>query len=151
MKPNLAEEWLNIQFIAKRSEAVGSFLVGPFIVILLMILSRISLFDKWDWPIALIIVLSIHSLGAISCALILNASARNARRISLERLTRKRLQDPRNDWEDHQFSLVIEDIKNIKQGAFAPLTQQPYLHAFIMPFGGIGTAALIELLMTHFA
>ena len=140
----IPEECLNIQLIAKRTEVVGSFVLYPFIVIFLMILSRINLFDKWDWPVSLVLVLSINSICAISCAFILRRSAKEAKDTTVENLKRKRLQAEGNDTRVQQLSLIIQEIENLKRGAFARLSQQPALRAILMPFGGLGTAWLLE-------
>lgn len=140
----IPEECLNIQLMAKRTEVVGSFVLYPFIVIFLMILSRINLFDKWDWPVSLVLVLSINSICALSCAFILRRSAKEAKDTTMEYLKRKKLQAEGDDTRVQQLSLIIQEIESLKRGAFAPLSQQPALRAILMPFGGLGTAWLLE-------
>jgi hypothetical protein len=47
-----------------------------------------------------------------------------------------------------QIQLLMERIRNTKEGAFAPLSQQPALQALLLPFGGLGGVQLIEYLMS---
>ncbi len=140
------EEWLGIDFIADRTEFVGSLLIGPFIVLFFMILSRVSLFDRWDWPVSLIIILSFNSLFAIFCVLFLNQSARRIRGEVIQRLKERRLREAGDTWKRAQLDLIVQEIDQIQRGAFAPVLQQPVLRAVLVPLGGIGTAVLLDFL-----
>jgi hypothetical protein len=50
-----------------------------------------------------------------------------------------------------QIKLLMERIRNTREGVFAPITEQPALHALLLPFGGFGGAQLIEYLMNFVA
>jgi hypothetical protein len=131
------EEWLDIRMIAKRTQVVGALIVGPFVVLFFMILSRISLFDRWDWPISLIIIFGFHSILAISAVILLNRAAKRAKGTSLERLGACRVRLKDDEDEVRKIDILIDEIEKIEQGAFAPLSRQPVLRAFLVPFGGI--------------
>ena len=45
-----------------------------------------------------------------------------------------------------QINILMERIRNNREGAFAPLAQQPALQALLLPFGGYGSVQLIEYL-----
>ncbi len=47
-----------------------------------------------------------------------------------------------------QINLLMERIRNNREGAFAPVSQQPALQALLLPFGGLGGMQLIEYLMS---
>ncbi len=47
-----------------------------------------------------------------------------------------------------QITLLMERIRNTREGALAPLSQQPALQALLLPFGGYGSVQLIEYLMS---
>ncbi len=138
------EEWLGIDFIADRTEFVGSLVVAPFLVLFFMILSRMNLFDRWDWPASLIIILSFNSFFAIFCVLFLNRSARRIRAEVTQSLKELRLKKGGDENTKKQLDLIIKEIEEIKRGAFAPVMQQPVLRAFLVPLGGIGTAVLLD-------
>ncbi len=161
LPPNLQDEWLDMQIIGRRTQAVGELIYFPFVILLLMIVSRSSFFDRWDWPPALILVLSINAALAIYSVFQLRAAAEKARRVSLERLRQKlvrvfhensrparagaapsRRGMPKNSAEEIRF--LIAEIENYKQGAFAPLSHQPVVGALLMPFGGAGVLAVFE-------
>ncbi len=46
-----------------------------------------------------------------------------------------------------QIKLLMERIRNTREGVFAPVTEQSALRALLLPFGGFGGAQLIEYLM----
>jgi len=143
-------EWLAIRLIARRTEVVGSVVVGPFVVLFLLIISRLSYFDRWDWPLSLIAIMGINSLYAILAAAILRRSAERTRAIALDRLRQGRVRClAANDDRGVRLSdRLLGEIESIQRGAFAPLTQQPVMRAFLVPLGGIGTAAFLEFLAT---
>jgi hypothetical protein len=40
------------------------------------------------------------------------------------------------------FDKLIAEIRSLKKGAFAPLTEQPFIRAIIYPSGGLGLLAV---------
>lgn len=47
-----------------------------------------------------------------------------------------------------QIQFLMEDIRNTREGALAPLSHQPALQALLLPFGGYGGVQLIEYMMS---
>ena len=43
-----------------------------------------------------------------------------------------------------QIKLLMDRIRNTREGIFAPIIEQPALRALLLPFGGFGGAQLIE-------
>ena len=56
-----------------------------------IIISRNGFFDRWDWPVWLILVLGVNSAYAIYSVLVLRRAAEKARHDALERLNEKLL------------------------------------------------------------
>jgi hypothetical protein len=48
------------------------------------------------------------------------------------------------------FDELIAEIRALKKGAFALLTQQPFIHAIIFPSGGLGLLAVGQRLLDIF-
>lgn len=69
-------EYLDIRFIAMRTEVVGNVIYLPFIIYFLIIISRISLFDNWDWPVGLLIILASNVALALLAAILLRRARR---------------------------------------------------------------------------
>ena len=48
---------------------------------------------------------------------------------------------------EEMFDELIAEIRGLKKGAFAPLTQQPFIHAIIFPSGSVGLLAVGQRLL----
>lgn len=148
-------EWMTIQFIGKRTKAVGQMIYYPFAVLFLLIISRYGFFDAWSWPASLIIVQGLNVSFALFSALHLRREAEHARRRALhrlnERLSRELAPAPDGKGKSRveQIRLVIRLIENNEEGAFAPLSNQPVIGALAMPFGGASIMAAIEFFALH--
>ena len=46
-----------------------------------------------------------------------------------------------------QIGILTTLIRETRRGPFAPLSQQPFMQAVLLPFGGYGGVQLIEYLM----
>jgi hypothetical protein len=42
---------------------------------------------------------------------------------------------------------LIAQVRNLRQGAFAPFFEQPLVQAILVPLGGAGGVQLVEYLM----
>jgi hypothetical protein len=138
-----------VSLIARRTAKVGELIYYPFLVLFLMIVSRISYFDDWDWPPALVLVLGANAAYAITCALSLRGAAERARRKALDRL-----QDYQHDYaaaagqatKADASRRTADEVREMREGAFALLSRHPILGAVLLPSGGIGIWALVEFL-----
>ena len=150
VKNDSGREWIDIQFVAKRTEAVGKLVYYPFVVLVLLIVARSSLFDQWYLPYGLAAVFALSLLFTIAVAIQLRRSAEHARAISLQRLFRLRLQHlgtrKTSDAVQKQTEAIIAEISAIRTGAFRPFTEQPLVQAILIPLGGYGGISLIEYL-----
>jgi hypothetical protein len=157
-------DWIDIKFVAARTKTVVKLIYYPFIIIFLMIISRSHFFDAWDWPWGLRIVVTLNAAYAFFCAACLRVSAEKARAASLERLREKlaavRAGKMENDEKgtgavalqksdlENGIKELINEIKGIEEGAFAPWSRQPLVGALIMPFTGAGLVAWLQYLAT---
>jgi len=141
-------EWLGIQFIAKRTEAVGRLIFYPFIVLFLMIVSRNSFFDHFDWPISLLLLFGLLAAYAIVCVITLRNSAEKARKQAIRQLKEKLIvvQAAGDENKAKPITYTLAEIAAIEGGAFAPFSQHPVLKALAMPFGGAGLLTLLDYL-----
>jgi hypothetical protein len=144
MKAEDLREWLALDFIAKRTEAIGRLVYFPFIVIFLMIISRSTYFDGWDMPVGLFVVIVFSALYAVLCAFVLRKTAEQTRQAALsslqERLTK--LAGTDRERESRQLELLMERIQHIRKGAFRPWRQQPVVKALFWFIGGTSIAGL---------
>lgn len=139
---------IDLELIADRTEVVGSLILYPFVVLFLMIVSRASFFDNWDWPVGLLLILGMSSAYALACAVVLRRAAEKARQKTIEHL-RANLYEAIGDGETaraEQIRLLIDEAREMHRGAFSHWTRHPVVKAVLLPFSGVGVLALIELL-----
>ncbi|MDJ0860628.1 MAG: hypothetical protein QNJ82_00135 [Gammaproteobacteria bacterium] len=137
-------EWLGIEFIARRTEAIGGLIYFPFIVIFVLIISRSTYFDRWNMPTGLAIVIAASALYAVVAALTLRRSAEHARGEALrsisDRITKAAGTD--NEGRVRQLELLKERIAENRRGAFRPWRQQPVMKVLFWFIGGASLAGL---------
>jgi hypothetical protein len=147
LHPDDLADYLDIQFIARRTAVVSKLIYYPFVVLALLILSRLPVFDNWDWPLGLLLLMSVSSLYAIWAAFTLRSAAERARKQVLGRLRDRYLtcvsggKDPQRGTA---LKELIEEVASVRTGAFAPISQHPVLGALLLPSGGLGVWALVE-------
>jgi hypothetical protein len=151
MNPEDVEDWLDVKLIAERTELIGRMIFYPFTVLTIMILSRLNFFDRWDWPVSLLLIMSMNAVYAFATSIILRRSAENARGKALENLRRKVIayRASTDKGRADQLELIAREVENIREGAFRPWAQHPLVAALLIPTGGLGTWTLLEALATR--
>ncbi len=138
--------WMVIRLIARRTEVVGNLIFYPFLVWFIIFVSRLRYFDNWRTPIGLAIVISMSAVLAWSCAFMLRRAAERLRTDILERLATGGHAAGLPD-RDHQERLqhLIEEVKAMQRGAFAPYYNNPLVHSLLVPLGGFGGMQLLDI------
>ena len=156
MDPAYLDYWLDIRFIAHRTEAVGKLIYYPFLILFLMVISRNRYFDNWDIPLGLVILLTLSLMYAISSACLLRSAAEHARQMAVQNLKEKFVALKGNTNGEkvtgqsaEQLELTIKEIESISEGAFRPFTQHPVFRAIALPTGGYGVLMLIEYFLIN--
>jgi hypothetical protein len=85
------DEWIGVNLIGERTKVIGKLIFYPFVVLFLVIVSRYQFFDRWDWPILLILVFGFNSAYALYAVWVIRRSAENARREAIGKLKHKLL------------------------------------------------------------
>jgi hypothetical protein len=141
-------EWMLVHLIASRSDAVGRLIFYPFIIWFILFISRINYFDNWQTPIGLAVVISMGAVYAWSAVFVLRRSAEKARTDAICRLASQlvgALAEEKPDQDKvKRIEFVLQEVKSIREGAFAPFSQHPAVQALFVPFGGVGGLYLIE-------
>ena len=157
---DIAIEMLKLKLIVDWSKVVDVLIFLPFIVLSLSIISRSSFFDRWSMPLELAFFIVLTALTALSSAIRLRRSAKNARSAALENLQEKyqmRLNEegknkafsnarvgPSSNMMSERIKNIMDEIRNISAGPFKPLAQHPIVTSLAMPFGGVGGLYLID-------
>ncbi len=152
--PPLTEKELSayheIFFVAQRTQVVAPLVWYPLIVLTLMIVARSSFFDNWTWPASVVLIYAIIAALALGSAILLRRSAEQLREIALNDLRRFRLIGREIEAKRHMFDELIAEIRDLKTGAFAPLTEQPFIRAILFPGGSLGLLAVGQRLLDSF-
>jgi hypothetical protein len=139
---------LDVNVIAAWTKGIKGLVYLPFIVIGMLFVSRASFFDNWDLPVGLLIIFLLVVAIAVAACLILRSTAERIRTEALTVLGRWLIRETGATGESvsraGQLRLVIEDIRSLRGGAFAPLMQQPVIKALLLPLSGAGGIAILE-------
>jgi hypothetical protein len=142
-------DWIDIQFTAELTESVGSMAYYPFGVLTLMVISRNKIFDHWDMPVGLLLVYLVCAGLVLGSKLYLRHVSMDARdevARQLEKLLLALGGIPTESARtvEKQLGQTIARTKALRQGAYLPLTQEPVIQAFMLPFGGWGGITLLQ-------
>jgi hypothetical protein len=129
---------------------VNRLIFYPVIIWLLLFISRWPYFDNWTTPPALAGVIAMSAIFTWSCAIFLNRAAEKLRLqilalLSIDLVHLESDSSP-NSARQSLVKSIIEEVKNIKQGAFTPFFQNPVVQALFVPFGGVGGLTLLDFL-----
>ena len=89
VSPGFAMEVLNIKLIASRTDSISRLIYNPFLVLFLMIISRITYFDHWDLPLGLSIIFLLNALYLVYCAIVMRRTTVTARDAAIDRLEKE--------------------------------------------------------------
>jgi hypothetical protein len=152
--PPLDEEELSayheIFFVAQRTQAVAPLIWYPLLVLTLLVVARSSFFDNWTWPASLLLISAITAAWALGSAILLRRAAEQLRETALNDLRRFRLLGREVAAKRETFDELIAEIRDLKTGAFAPLTDQPFMRAVLFPGAGLGLLAVGQRLLDIF-
>jgi hypothetical protein len=155
----LLDHWIDLEFLAERTQAINRLIYYPFILLSLMLLSRSSAFDDWTMPLSGKVLAVLGALIALCGPVALRTAVERSRTAALRDLDMALIQasslkpQPAATATDgfgppclHQLELLRERIIRLNDGAFAPYSQQPLLKALVLPFITVGGTSLLELL-----
>src|SRR5438046_4897545 len=144
--PPLTEKELSayheIFFVALRTQVVAPLIWYPLIFLTLLVVACSSFFDNWTWPASLILIYAITAAWALGSAILLRRAAEQLRETALNDLRRFRLIGHEVDAKRQTFDELIAEIRDLKTGAFAPLTDQPFIRAVLFPGACLGLLAV---------
>lgn len=148
---SLLDDWIDARLLAEHTAKLGPLIFCPFILLALLLIARSRLFDNWAPSGIVLFALVTYLLWAVIVATMLNIGAEIARRDALDsmRADLRWMEGAGKEYEGlvKQYKSVIEDVENLRQGAFAPFFEQPLLRAVLVPLGGVGGIQLLEYFM----
>jgi hypothetical protein len=151
--------WLDIRFIARLTEGVGTLVCLPSVILLLLLSARLPYFDRWGFPLLLLAIYAIPTAYILGLMAWLQLAARRARATALFHLNRMleeaalEMGPPRSGkakaGKERQARLewMITAIEDLREGAFRPFAENPIVHALLIPSGGAGMLAVLTYLL----
>jgi hypothetical protein len=152
--PPLTDEELSayheIFFVAERTQVVARLIWYPLVALSLAFVARSSFFDNWTWTISLVVIFALNAAWPIGSAVLLRRAAEQLRDAALSNLQLSRIKGRAIEGKREMFDELIAEIRSLKKGAFAPLTEQPFVRAIIVPSGGLGLLAIAQRFLGSF-
>ncbi|OEZ61778.1 hypothetical protein [Duganella sp. HH105] len=160
-------DWIDLEFIARRTRCVTRLIYCPFIVLSLFLVSRRPIFDHWHMPVTGIVLAVLGAAISLGCAVALRYAAEAARSGAVKKLRDEIMRAngvapaaprrpmssgallvnrarPLEPPKPAQLTLLLERIEHLHEGAFAPFWQQPLLKAVLLPFAAFGGTSMLD-------
>lgn len=150
LPPRLLDHWIDLQFAARRTRVVTRLIYYPFIVLSLLLVARHRAFDDWELP-WLLIGMGLLSLAIVlACAVALRRAVEQSRQAALREVDQAMLRvaapGATEPVATPQLQWLRREIEALREGAFAPFSQQPLLKAVLLPFATLGGTAVLDYL-----
>ena len=140
--------WLDVDLIARVTEPVQRIVFYPFPVLALLILSRSRLFDGWDIPSFLLILMAFYVALVVAAAWRLRTTAEKLRRRAGQRLTKETVDAKMSGNQPLALRLqsMLDYLRGLATGAFLPFSEQPLVRAALTVLGSYSGITLLEYL-----
>jgi len=130
-------EYHGIRLIGNLTNTIGPQVVVPFVAIFLIVVTRNSFFDNWNYPASFLFFFSISGIALLVCAIWLRALATRAKKFALERLVIQKTRYINDPKKSSQVDYVIELIQGYQKGAFSGWKDNPLVAAIMLPISSI--------------
>jgi hypothetical protein len=151
MSEEQAVLWLNLRLIARRTSSVANLIWYPSFVIAAMGIARLTIqFGEFQFannPAGLLL----GTLFVVGSAIALRSSSEALRSRVIHRLEDKRLNERAARGRGRsQADVLVRRVKALREGAFAPYSEQPIVRAVLVPALTYGaTISLQYLQLSH--
>ena len=139
---------LDVRLVAGLTEEIVRLIWFPFSLLFLHIIAQNSLFENWSWSWLSLTVFSIAIGMMVSASLYLRRCAEKLRNRAVGCLREAQLALKLTGDMDQldDLSHAEGEVSGMLRGAFLPFSQHPIVAAMLLPFGGVGTLAMLESL-----
>jgi Sec-independent protein translocase protein TatA len=145
LPPQEATQWLDLRLVAARTRGVSGLVWYPSFVIAVMTVAALTIqfreFQFANNPIAL----AVGTLVVIASAVALRGAAEALRKAVKRCLENERLRAPTSPSE-RQRELLLERVDGLREGAFAPYSEQPIVRAVLVPAATYGATVGLQYL-----
>ncbi|MCI0735469.1 MAG: hypothetical protein L0Y50_04245, partial [Beijerinckiaceae bacterium] len=163
LQGDLVHDWIDLEFVARRTRCIGSLIYYPFVLIALLIVTRSTVFASFPPNPSSLIALAISLCVVFSCAIMLCWEAKAVRDTAKRNLMTAiiaanghratvpaggqggvRKDSGGSGHYAAQLESLLRQVDQMTEGAFSPFSQQPLVRAMLWPLGGAGWTVLIE-------
>jgi hypothetical protein len=150
LQTHLLHDWIDLEFVAKRTCCIGRLIYYPFALIALLMVSRSTVFAHYAPSLPHLIEQGISLSIVFGCAVMLWWSANAARDTAKQHLTDRIIRakghqtQGSDECQTGQLETLLMRIVQLNEGAFGPLSHQPLVKALLFPLSSAGWVALIE-------
>jgi hypothetical protein len=144
LQPDLIHDWIGLEFVAKRTNCIGSLIYFPFVLIALLIVSRSTVFAGYAPSPVILIVQGICLFIVFSCAIMLWRAAGTTRDMAKQKLTDAIIRVKGAKILAGQLETLLVGVAELNEGAFGPLAKQPLVKALLLPLSSAGWVTLIQ-------
>lgn len=150
-------DYLYFQLIGRITQRIRWLIYLPFISLLFIVFAQSNFFDAMNFSPVTIFATWLALIYTLGNVWLLRKSAEAARTKALECYKLQLLKQTgvpqpgpaQPSISVGQINILMERIRNAREGALASLSQQPMLQALLLPFGGYGGMQLIEYLLLN--
>lgn len=136
-------DWLDIQFLGRRTHSITRVIYFPFIALAFLVFSRSKLFDDFVTSWAIVVIQAFSVAIVIGSAIALRLAAEKARAVACEHMNAQII--AAKDEDAPRLEKLLDEVKNLNDGAFAPWASQPVVRAVLLPLITFGGTWLLHL------
>jgi hypothetical protein len=140
-------DWIDIRFLAERTGSVTRLVYFPFLTWAVLIFSRSPLLDNFSTPLALVLAQAAGLAVIIGAMLGYRSTAEYARRVACRHIMNRIVAAKGRgaDATAEQLDQLLTDMRELREGAFAPWSSQPIVRAVLLPLLTYGGGVLVHL------
>ncbi len=141
-----------VAFTSQLTEIPNRYMYFPFIVLFIFLLSKSTDFDNWAWTnFVSFTAFTLFALCLLPSVIIRFSAIRLRNRVIQVLLDRDRrdLIGKPIGVEGRTTEAYVSKLQSIRRGAYAPVLNQAFVLALLTPMGGIGSLALIKMVMSY--
>ena len=135
-----------IEVVGERTSAVGRFVVYPFCIMAVLVVSRSGYFDSWGFPASFAVIMFMVGVHAFAAAWSLRKLCEKMRSEIIKHVRTRMLETTGTKYEPGAWENTLTFITEYRAGAFSEWFRNPLIRALLLPAGGAGVVtALLDV------
>jgi ABC-type multidrug transport system fused ATPase/permease subunit len=138
---------LDVELVGAATTPVGNLVWHPILVLIVIAVSRLPLFDAWNLPVPLLVVMGLALTYAVTSAWRLRRAAETVRTNATRKFTEdlRRLRDqPDTESQIKRVEEMLQEVKATDEGAFRPFSRQPVVQAILTLISSLTGIAVLQ-------